>query len=169
MIKIKFTPAKESPEIVEATKQYTEIWNTYKSDVVRLIEEHTGLYKWEDSIDITVHEGISQSHPFFLRASYSEDTKLATLVHELIHRILDYNKIHISAEPQSISLEIHKLLDLILYDIWTDLRGEEFAKRQVEVESRRTPMYEEAWDYALSMSRTERQVKFKKLIKEIGK
>jgi hypothetical protein len=49
------------------------------------------------------------------------------------------------------------LLDLFLYDSWTDPYGRDFADRMASIERRIGPAYEAAWAWALAM--TERRGK----------
>lgn len=81
-----------------------------------------------------------------LRSNYSRDTKRATLIHELGHRL--------QTRFFRRSDEDHPTLFLYLYDVWVELYGEQFAVEQVAVESRRRGYfdYESAWNEALSMS-----------------
>ena len=84
-------------------------------------------------IKAIVFEGISNSgykwKPMRMRASYPPDTKRATLVHELAHRLI--------ADLSSWNLEEHPIIFLFVYDVWVKLWGQEFADEQVAVESER--------------------------------
>lgn len=73
------------------------------------------------------------------------------MIHELGHRLL----IHV---PKTKELDEHRVLFLVLYDIWESLSGRDFADRMVEVEKKRKGLYdyESAWKWALSMSKDER-------------
>ena len=98
-----------------------------------------------------------------MRASYSADTKKATLIHEIGHR-------HISQlEKRPEGIDEHSVLFLILYDIWVELYGEKVANEQVEVEKARRGPYPAAWNYALSMTKKEREKKFREIINQNGK
>jgi hypothetical protein len=61
--------------------------------------------------------------------------------------------------PRSAELDDHRLLDLFLYDVWTDLYGQAFADRMVSIERRIGPAYEAAWTWALAMTREQRQAR----------
>jgi hypothetical protein len=99
-----------------------------------------------------------------LRASYPPDVKKATLIHELGHRLL-------ARIPKTTELDEHRVLFLVLYDIWESLYGKGFADRMVEVEKKRKGLYdyESAWKWALSLSKEERATKFKALRESAGK
>jgi hypothetical protein len=87
--------------------------------------------------------------------SYPANTRKATLVHELGHRLI--------ATVGREDVEDHPILFLFLYDVWIDLWGNEFADVEVQVESRRRGLYdyESAWKTALSMTPAERASKFR--------
>lgn len=93
-----------------------------------------------------------------LRASYPPDVKKATLIHELGHRLL-------AGIPKTNEIDEHRILFLVLYDIWEKLYGKDFADRMVEVEKKRRGRYdyESAWKWVLVMSKEERAAKFKAL------
>ena len=159
-VKIKFTP--ESDKFVPATREYEALWRAEGDRIIDAMEKVSGLKFKESEIETIVFEGVSNSgypgrSPVKMRASYSADTKKATLVHELGHR-------HISQiEKWPEGLDPHQLLFLILYDIWVDLYGEKFAKEQVEIEKSRRGPYPKAWNYALDMTRREREEKFRQI------
>jgi len=162
-IKMNFTP--ESEKYAEATKQYQEIWNTEGRKMVEAMEIVSGLKFYETEIPVIVFEGASSSgfgdRPMKLRASYPEEVKKATLIHELGHRLNSQLK----NRPKDI--DAHRVLFLYLYDVWARLYGKSFADRMVEVEKKRKGIYdyETAWNWALALSEEERASKFKELVK----
>jgi hypothetical protein len=162
-IKMHFTP--ESDKYAEATKQYQEIWNAEGSKMIGAMEIVSGLRFFETDIPVIVFEGASRSgfgdSPMKLRASYPEEVKKATLIHELGHRLNSQLK----NRPKDI--DEHRILFLYLYDVWTKLYGRSFADRMVEVEKKRKGIYdyETAWNWALSLSEEERAAKFKDVLK----
>lgn len=91
-----------------------------------------------------------------LRASYPPDTKRATLIHELGHRL--------QSELFHFGEDDHKYLFLWIYDVWVKLYGREFADAQVAVERQRGRMYPAAWDFALAMSPGQRAAKWKETV-----
>lgn len=133
-------------EFNNAINEYKSIWNEEGESIVKSIEEISKLKFKNEDIEAEIFEGISISHPLRLRASYSGDVKKATLIHELLHILFVDNDIKIEGG----SLEIHKELFLILYDVWAKLYGDDFMKRMIEEESKRTLMYQEAWNWVLS-------------------
>lgn len=159
-VKITFSPKEQKEEFIQATKEYQEIWDQEGVKIVKALAKWSGLDWKEDKINATVYEGISYSHPLTLRASYPNDIKLATLIHELGHRILSSN--HIKIEDDS-----HKILFLFLYEVWADLYGEEFADKMVTVESNRKGIhdYEGMWNEALNKTQEERSFKLKSYLK----
>lgn len=151
MLKLNFTP--ESAAYSEATKSYKNIWDSVSNRVIFEIEKTTSLKFKNQEIEVIIFEGMSQSHPMKLRASYDDETKCATLVHELVHRIFVDNGLKFCATENSQSFEIHKAINLVLYDMWLVLFGQEVAKRQVAMESSRTLMYKSAWVWAMSLTK----------------
>jgi hypothetical protein len=159
-VSISFTPEQE--KFAEATKEYQSIWSAEGNRIIEAMEGVSGLRFFEKDIKATVYEGVSFSgygdSPMKLRASYPADVKKATLIHELGHRFLE-------RVPKTDGLDEHRVLFLVLYDIWVKLYGKEFADKSVEVEKRRKGLYdyESAWNWALSLSAEERASKFKAL------
>lgn len=162
MININFAP--EDTTFIRASEEYVRIWEREGKRITFAIEKVSGLPFKEHDLTAIVFEGISQSHPLKLRASYDENTKIATLVHELLHIISAEYMFALPEHTDDLGLGLHKQINLVLYDIWSDLYGVQFANAQVAIESERTPMYKEAWEWALSFSRHEREQQFHKLI-----
>jgi hypothetical protein len=150
----------ESEKYAQATTEYQAIWNSEGKSIVEAMERVSGVKFTEREVRAIVYEGVSWSgfgnEPMKLRASYPSDVKKATLVHELGHRLL----VHV---PKTKELDEHRVLFLVLYDIWESLYGRDFADRMVEVEKKRKGLYdyESAWKWALSMSKDVRAAKFK--------
>lgn len=157
---IVFIPEENTPDLINASNQYTDIWTQQGEAITNIIERATCLRFYDNKIEALVYEGISQSHPLKLRASYDLDTKKATLIHELLHRICADYKLRLPAKDQPLSVALHMQIDLLLYDLWTELYGHKFATSQVKIESARTAIYKEAWDWALSFPKHVRQHKF---------
>lgn len=160
MLRLNFEPLYNKKDLIEATKEYKEI---FKKDGERIIEEFEnigGTQFKEAEIDVLIYEGVSSSGkkdtPMKLRASYPHDVKKATLIHELGHRFL------FDHEDKKRVLDPHQILFLILYDIWTRLYGINFANEQVKIESGRKGLYDyqRAWDWALSLKKVEREKMF---------
>lgn len=161
-VKINFTP--ESERFAEATKEYQALWKAEGDPIVKTLESVSGLKFTETEFGTIVFEGISRSgrpggSPMKIRASYSPDTKKATLIHEIGHR-------HIAQlEKRPADIDEHRVLFLILYDVWEKLYGKKFADEQVEIEKERRGIYPEAWQWALSMNKKERARKFEEIVK----
>jgi hypothetical protein len=160
-VRVAFTPQADSFAI--ATRAYTEIWNREGARIIALMERATGI-RFDDppyadtAIGAVVFEAASFSgyrdKPMHLRASYTEATKRATLVHELGHRL----QIGVAGSEDE-----HEVLFLWLYDVWVGLWGKQFADEQVLVERARRGPYPRAWDAALALSSAERAAKFARL------
>lgn len=168
---IKFYPDSDMRNLEEPLKRYREIWEKEGKKIVEKIEDISGLKFKENFINAVVFlaKMPSRSYPLSLKAYTSDDIKRAVLVHELCHRILAGNKIGLLKRKTKYgherTLEIHKVVYLILYDIWVDLYGERFAKKSVKMESNfpGANAYKEAWNWVLSFSREERLKKFERL------
>ena len=166
MLTIHFYPESDHPDLVGAAQEYQHVWDAEGSRIILSLETISGLRFVETAINALVFEGISHSYPLCLRASYATDVKIATLSHELCHRLIRGNQSRLGLPPYRPDQQLynHQLIDLFLFDVWTDLYGEEFARRQVVVESQRQPFYKDAWDWALAFDRAARTAKLRELL-----
>jgi hypothetical protein len=156
---VSFTPV--APEYAEAAGEYRLLWQAEGDRIAAAMEAATGLVFPPERVDVIVSEGRPMAsfdgRVIRLRASYSPAYKKATLVHELGHRLA-------FTLPDRGGLDDHRLLDLFLYDVWTDLYGREYADRMASIERRIGPAYEAAWTWALAMTREERQAQLRALL-----
>lgn len=159
MIKIKFYEDSNLVDVSLATEEYQKIWDEEGVKIVSAWEKITGLTFRETFINGVILEGRGQSHPLSLRASLSPEMKKATLVHEMGHRIL-FKKMKLTVFNK---VEVHKRLNLCLYDVLVDLYGKEFSDFVVQNESK-VNEYKEAWDWALSFTKEERHERFNELL-----
>ena len=147
-----------SPEYAAAADDYRRLWAADGQRIVAAMEASTGLAFPAGRIDAIVSEGRPMAsfdgRTIRLRASYSPAYKKATLVHELGHRLA-------FTLPRRDGLDDHRLLYLFLYDVWTDLYGQDFADRMASIERRIGPAYEQAWTWALAMTRENRQARLR--------
>ena len=133
-----------------ASAEYRAIWAADGGRITEAMARRTGLPWREDTVRVVVVEEASSSgygaRPMRLRSSYATDTKRATLIHELGHRL--QNHLFLQAD------EDHPYLFLYLYDVWVELYGAAFADTQVAIESRRRGYfdYAGAWQAALAGS-----------------
>lgn len=171
MLQINFYPDYDNPEFMTGLEEYKSIWEAEKEKIIAVLEKVSGLKFRENNINAIVFSGISNSHPLALRHDLDSKFKKENLVHELGHRILsDLNKHLRKNIPETDhALELHKALNLILFDVFVELWGEEYAKEAVEYESnsKRPLFYKQAWDWALSFSKEERQNKFETLLSNV--
>jgi hypothetical protein len=155
---VQFVP--ESETFAAAVGEYERIWATDAERIVRTMQDVSGLAFTDTAITAIVFEGVSSSGfrdtPMRLRASYPLDTKKATLIHELGHRL--------QSPLFRRQDEEHGPLFLWLYDVWVELYGKEFADAQVLVEKRRRGPYPRAWDEALALSPGERAERWKAVV-----
>jgi hypothetical protein len=149
-----FIPA--GPQLAAPADEYRRLWESEGDQIVTVMEEVTGLSYPDLPIEVIVTEGSPMTsfdgRTMRLRAGYSPTWKKATLVHELGHRLAFTLR-------RPAELDDHSLLYLFLYDVWTDLYGQPLADRMVSIERRIGPAYAAAWDFALSMTREERQAR----------
>ena len=164
-VHITFVP--QSDSFADAARAYERLWAADGDRIVRAMEGASGLAfvypRFADTaITAIVFEGVSNSgyreDPMHLRASYPPDTKKATLVHELGHRL--------QAGLFRRDEEEHGPLFLWLYDVWVKLYGQQFADAQVAVEKERRGPYPKAWDDALGLTASERAARWRALIAE---
>ncbi len=154
----------QSDSFTAAAAEYTAIWTSDGARIVRAMETATGLAFADTAVRAIVYEGISRSgyrdRPMRLRASYAHDTKRATLIHELGHRL--------QSPLFRATDEEHPQLFLWLYDVWVALYGREFADAQVAVEKRRGGVYPEAWDRALALTAGQRAQQWREILSSRG-
>lgn len=170
-MKINFYPEYDNPEFEKAAREYEEIWNREGEKITAVIEKISVLKFKEKIINSVVYRYISFSHPLSLQADVPSNLKAATLTHELCHRLLAGNEIwpRVKRGHPNHRLEQHKLLDLILYDILIDLFGKKKSDEEIRYEislwnQEEISPYKIAWDWALAMTREERQKEFKKYL-----
>jgi hypothetical protein len=160
-VRLVFEPA--TPADSKAVAEYQALWAAEGVRIVKALEARTGLSFEEFEIGVVVVEAASSSgfgaKPMRMRASYPASTKKATLIHELGHRLQGrfFRK----------GVEDHPFLFLYLYDVWVELYGQEFAEREMKVESRRKGIYdyESAWRDALGMTAAQRLAKWQEFLK----
>ncbi len=120
--------------------------------------EHTmsGL-SGSQAIQIATHH--KRSDDEFEHLRMSDDGLIGSLTHELGHRLLERNGIFI---PTSVILghdyEAHRLIYLFLYDSWVLAFGKYKADgiAKYDTDKFSIPGYKEAWDWAMSLSPSER-------------
>jgi len=164
LVRMRFSPASE--QFAEATRAYQVLWEAEGPSMIAALERVSGLRFPEREMEAIVYEGISWAgavgSPMRMRASYPPETKKATLLHELGHRHLA----QVKRRPPE--LDEHRVLFLILYDVWAHLYGKGFADEQVEVEKRRQGRYDykTAWEWALAQSPEERAKRFQAILRD---
>jgi hypothetical protein len=88
-LRISFEPG--APEFAQAARGYGTIWSSNGAAITAAMEAAAGL-KFEDRevkaivLEVSSDSGYKEK-PMHLRASYPLDTKKATLIHELGHRL----------------------------------------------------------------------------------
>lgn len=159
-VRITFVPQADS--FATAAQSYERLWAADGPRVVATMERVSGLSfatpsYGDTAIVAQVLEQPSYSGyrdaPMRLRASYAPDTKRATLVHELGHRL--------QGALFGASEEEHVPLFYWLYDVWVALYGRPFADAQVLVERGRGGVYPAAWDSALTLTAEQRAARWR--------
>src|SRR5262245_34295344 len=83
-VEMEFVP--ESPAFEAAAAAYTDIWRQHGFHIIDVMEKVSGIQFADRRVRAIVFEGVSRSgfgdSPMRLRASYPEEVKRATLVHE---------------------------------------------------------------------------------------
>jgi hypothetical protein len=144
---IDFEPSR--PAYGSAAEEYRRIWADEGARIAAAFEKFTRLQMEQGPIRAIVFNGVSSSGypgwPMRMRADLASDTKRATLVHELAHRLIS------PITPRR--FDDHPIIFLFVYDVWIELWGKEFADAQVRVESSRRGRYdyEGAWREALAL------------------
>jgi hypothetical protein len=161
---VRVTFVAQADSVAAARDAYEALWREEGPHIVRVMERVSGIrfdappYA-DTAIAAIVFEGVSSSGyretPMHLRASYPADTRKATLVHELGHRL--------QAGVARRDEDEHEVLFLWLYDAWVALWGPEFADAQVAVERARRGPYPRAWDAALALDAAGRAARWKAL------
>ena len=152
----------DSEPFTDAAREYAAIWAHDGAAITAAMEAASGL-KFEDRevkamvLEVSSDSGYREK-PMHLRASYPADTKKATLIHELGHR-LQSDIFHFGEDD-------HKYLFLWIYDVWVKLYGRDFADAQVAMEKQRGRMYPADWEFALSFTAEQRAAKWKEAVAE---
>lgn len=155
-VELRFVPS--APEFEAAAGEYRTIWEKDGPRIIEALGRYSGVDIPDARIRVIVFEGVSNSGrrggTLRLRASYSESVKRATIVHELLHRYLDEVDGLAGCYP-----EVHDVMAVILFELWSELWGREFAMEQARVESARSRRYADSWSRALASGQPERRRK----------
>lgn len=165
MLKINFHPECDIPRFIEGAEDYKKIWQADGEKISTVIENISGFkFRAEEYNAIILDNKPSGSYPLILLSSYPFEKKQSTLIHELTHKVLPRTE----AMKQS-ELENHKVLNLILYEIWIEVYGMEFADNAIKGEIIWSDIYKEAWNWAISLSKEERQKEYQKYFNLVAK
>ena len=149
----------ESQVFAYATAEYQSIWNSEGKRIVETYERISGLKFTKTTIQVIVSLDRSESGlgdtPMRLNATLAPNVKRSTLIHELGHRLVG------TAIRGTDTLDTHKALFLILYDVWADLYGATFADNAVQASRAGSQDYDLAWTWALSFSAEQRASQFR--------
>ncbi|MDQ2932998.1 MAG: hypothetical protein M3Q80_01300 [bacterium] len=157
-MEITFLPYSDIKDYSQAIKEYEEIWNTWGTKIIQAWEKELGFTFEEKKMVALIWSGISHCPPLCLRDDYEFERRKSVITHEIGHLLLNRKMKKVS------SLEVHKTMYLVLYDIFCNLYGKEYADSTVLLDNEWSPMYKEAWEYALSFkTREERKAEFEKI------
>lgn len=169
MLSINFYPESDNSVFEKASGEYAKLWEEEGLKIQNTIENISGLKFKEKFINALVFDDVSYSVPLQLTANITLERKRGALVHELCHRLVIGNNIEVKSGKNYNSwiFAIHKHIDLILYDVWVTLYGENFAKREIKYEislwtGKGVSPYKIAWDFVLSLNKNERAKEFEK-------
>jgi hypothetical protein len=157
---VTFTPLE--PRFAGSADYYRQLWRAEGERIVAALERESGLAFPDRPLEIILRDGRPMTFygcsAIRLRANSRGPYATGTLVHELGHCLA-------AALPRTAGIDDHRLLYLFLYDAWTALYGRDFADEMVRIE-RQIPTaydYSAAWDWALAMTREQRQARLRAL------
>lgn len=169
---INFYPEQNNSDYERAAKEYGKIWREEGKKIIAVFEKVSGLKFREKIINAVTCDDVSYSIPLKLQSNISIENKKGTLIHELCHRLMVGNKVRFdfAYEDPNWNLEVHKQVDLILYDIWVELYGQKFAKDNIDFEislwlKKGKSPYSDAWSFALAKTKEGRRSEFKKYLR----
>lgn len=157
---VTFTPLE--PRFAGTAGYYRELWTVEGPRIVAALERTSGFAFPDRPLEIILRDGRPMTGfgctAIRLRGNYTGRHATGTLIHELGHCLA-------ATMPRGAGIDDHRMLYLFLYDVWTDLYGQDFADDMVRLE-RRIPTgydYDAAWSWALAMTREERQARLRAL------
>lgn len=164
-MKITFYPSTNDADLIEAAKEYQNIWDADSDKIIDTYQKLSGLSFKTEAINAIVHSGKTYSHPLTLRSNLDAMEKRLTLVHELGHWLFVDNNIKFKDNSDR-WLEAERQMFLILFDVCVELVGEKETLIQVEKDKKKRRLYIDSWEWALSFTKEERQHKFEELKKQ---
>jgi hypothetical protein len=171
-MQINFYPEYDNADFEKAAKEYAKIWAEEGDKITKAIEKVSGLKFKEKVFNALIYGKSSFSIPLMLSANVPTELIKGTISHELCHRIIKTSNIKLTLRKNryDYTIDIHRPVMLILYDIWVKLYGKQFAKKRIEFEinqwsEENTNPYKLVWDWALGMTKEQRQKEFKKYFK----
>lgn len=161
---IEFTFVAATVAHESSARAYRAIWEADGERILEAFAAATCLPFAERDVAAVIDDAVSHSggpeHPMSLRASYGQDVKRATLVHELGHR-------HLWQLAERLEdLDGHETLYLVLDRVWAAVWGEEFAAQRVRDESSWLSSYDygAAWQRVRSLDHDERVLLWNRLL-----
>lgn len=164
MLTVFFESSSNEKAMYQAAESYRILWKDNGEKIVKSIEEISHIAFTTSSISFRIVNGPSRSHPPELRGNQGSFAKKEAITHELCHILLRDNNLKAKQFNTSLSLGIHMVIDLILYDIFTDVWGQKFAREAVRLESKHSQVYRKAWKWATGFSKEQRARKFQHFV-----
>ncbi len=161
-MKINFYPESNNRDYIKAALEYKKIWKKDGIKIIKLIGKYSGQKFKTKEINALTCNQVSYSSPLLLESGLTKNIKEGVIVHELLHRLLVENNYRLP--NKNFTENVHRIIDLILFDIWVELFGEKLAKENMKHEIGYGCLdYKKAWDWALSFSKEERTKEFEKM------
>lgn len=172
-MKLVIKPADDSFDMMLEAGQYQRIWQEHSDTILEAFKKVTGLTFQQRLITARVTKGTYGNaglpgKAMILPGDYTtEDCKTCTLMHELGHRLLGgnaLNPIALGLVPDAEENHHdwqwyeHRHLYLFLQDAIREAFSSAYADRCAKEEAAILPdYYHEAWNWAMSMTLTQRQ------------
>jgi hypothetical protein len=161
-MKINFFPESNHLDYIKAALEYEMIWKKNGKKILTLIKKYSGLNFKTKTINALTYGDISYSSPLILESNLPKNIKEGVLVHELLHRLLAENDYYLP--NKNFTIEVHRIINLILFDIWEELFGYKKAKNNQKHEIGYGCLdYKKAWNWALSFPKEQRREKFEEM------
>ncbi len=165
MLSFSFHPEADRPDLVEAAAGYQAIWDADGSRIVEALTDLSKLAFKGRFFHALVHAGPTTAFPLHFDAKATESVRKAAIVHELTHRLFADNKLDGPIKNDQQALSSHARINLVLFDTWVRVWGEEFARQAVATESKARPVYRRAWQLTFTMDAKRRSRQLQQLTK----
>jgi hypothetical protein len=177
-MRLRFLPATKNFDDLLDAGHVTKIWQQIGETYLSALQELTGLQFNEKTIIVRCGKfpislsGISGKdamkialHDVYANGRYeysrkSDDEIIGLLTHELGHRLLASNDIYVPDPYPRRDYEVHRQLNIFLYDSWLLAFGQEQSQRIATYEhfsKDEHPELYSAWEWATTLTPEERK------------